>query len=137
MTCAVRLVWTLLAAAMLLSLPRYARAETPSARATPVYVLAVRTDDSDDQADALTLALRARVRVAAGWSLLDTNQSFETLSIALRCPPRPDGACLQRIGDQLKTDKYIWGTMRKRTAGQVIAELHLWSRGKPGTDATE
>src|ERR1043166_6726485 len=107
MTCAVRIVWVLLAAAMALSVTRPARAEPPSARATPLYVLAIRTDDADDQADALTLALRARVRLAAGWSLLDTNQSFETLSIALKCSNRTDSACLQRIGDQLKTDHYV------------------------------
>ena len=35
----------------------------------------------------------------------------ETLSIALKCPPKPDPACLKRIGDQLKADHYVWGTM--------------------------
>jgi hypothetical protein len=103
-----------------------------------VYVLSLWTDDADDQADALTQALRSRVRQVPAWSLLETNQSFETLAIALKCPPKPDGACLQRIGDQLHADHYLWGTMsRKRNAGEVTADLHLWSRGKPSSETGE
>src|SRR5258708_33175418 len=113
------------------------RADEPIAKAVPVYVLAVWTDDADDQAEALTRALRWRAAHAPGWSLLETTQSFETLAIALKCPPKPDAACLLRIGDQLKADHYIWGTMDKRkgAAGELNASLHLWTRGKAGADA--
>jgi len=114
-----------------------ALAEPPSAKAQPVYVLSIQTDDADDQADALTQALRSRVRQAQGWSLLESPQSFEMLSIALKCPARPDAACLQRIGDQLHSDRYMWGTMVKRPAGQVTADLHLWTRGKGDIDVAE
>ena len=93
------LTLTLSAAAAVL-LPRTARAEAPSAKALPVYVLTISTEDSDDQADALTQSMRSRVRQAQGWSLLETPQSFETLAIALKCPPKPDQPCLQRIADQ-------------------------------------
>jgi hypothetical protein len=128
----------LLAAAALSLLARPARAEPPSSRATPVYVLSVWTDDADDQAEALTQALRSRVRQAQGWSLLETNQSFETLAIALKCPAKPDATCLQRIADQLHADHYVWGTMsRKKGAGEVNADIHLWSRGRSETEATE
>ena len=114
-----------------------AHAEPPSAKAQPVYVLAIQTDDADDQADALTQALRSRVRQAQGWSLLESPQSFEMLSIALKCPARPDANCLTRIGDQLHSDRYVWGTMVKRPAGQVTADLHLWTRGKGDVDVAE
>ena len=77
-------------------------------------MLSLWTDDADDQADALTQALRSRVRQAQGWSLLETPQSFETLAIALKCPPKPDAPCLQRIGDQLHADHYVWGTMARK-----------------------
>jgi hypothetical protein len=119
----------LLATAALASVPRTAKAEPPSARATAVYVLTIWTEDADDQADALTQSLRSRVRQAQGWSLLETNQSFETLAIALKCPAKPDAACLTRIGDQLHADHYVWGTMGKKK-GEVTADMHLWSRGK-------
>lgn len=114
-----------------------ALAEPPNSKATPVYVLSVWTNDVDDQADALTQALRARVRSATGWSLAETNQSFETLSLALRCPPTPNQSCLDRIGDQLHADHYIWGTLSKEKAGEVSAEMRLWSRGKPQLEASE
>jgi hypothetical protein len=116
---------------------RAARGEPPSTKTVAVYVLSIWTDDADDQADALTQALRWRVGQTPGWSLVQTNQSFETLAIALKCPPKPDTACLQRIGDQLKGDRYVWGTMDKRKAasGEVNAELHLWTRGKPDASA--
>jgi hypothetical protein len=128
---AVLLVSAAAAVTATLAVPRVAHAEPPNARATPVYVLAIWTDDADDQAEALTQSLRSRVRQAQGWSLLETNQSFETLAIALKCPPKPDQGCLTRIGDQLHADHYVWGTMgRKKGPGEVTADMHLWSRGK-------
>lgn len=139
MTCATRFVFAPLAALAVVTLggPRLAHADPPNARATPVYVLSLSTDDSDDQADALTQAIRSRVRQAHGWSISETTQSFDTLAIALKCPPRPDAACLQRVGDQLHTDHFVWGTVSKGHAGEVKAAVHMWSRGKPDSEATE
>ncbi|HEY4012403.1 MAG TPA: hypothetical protein VGM06_03645 [Polyangiaceae bacterium] len=125
-----------LSALSLLLTARPSLADSPPAGGNGIYVLTIRTDDADDQADALTRALRARVKQAAGWSLLETNQSFETLAIALKCPPKPDPACLLRIGEQLHTNRYIWGTMERKKGppGQVSADMHMWSRGKPGVE---
>lgn len=125
-------LWALLAAGVLLA-ARPARAEerTPA----PVFVLTLMTDDADDQADALTRALRARVEMLSAWSLEETTQSFETLSIALRCPTTPDTPCLERIGDQLHADHYVWGTMT-RARGEVTADVNLWNRGGAGAHAT-
>jgi hypothetical protein len=102
---------------------------------TPLVVLPLTTDDADDQADALTRALRARVEALPAWALQESAQSFETLSIALRCPTNPDGACLERIADQIHTDHYVWGTM-VRARGEVTAEVNLWSRDGEGAQAT-
>jgi hypothetical protein len=117
-----------------------ARAQTAPADAKPssAYVLSLWTDDVDDQADALTEALRDRVRHAQGWSLFETTQSFETLAIALKCPVHPDALCLLRIGDHLKTDRYVWGTIQKKIGvPEVTAEVHLWARGKADAIARE
>ena len=122
---------------LLLSLATRARAEAPSARATPVHVIGIDSDDAEDQADALTGAVRSRVRLAPGWSLQETSHSLSMLTAALRCPARPDAACLQRIGDQIHTDRFVWGTMSKAAGNQVTADLHLWSRGKPDVSARE
>jgi len=119
------------------SLPRPSRAEAPNSKATPIYVLQVLTDDADDQAEALTQAIRGRARQARGWSLAETPQSLETLAIALKCPPKPDAPCLQRIGDQLRADHYIWGMMAKKKPGEVTADMHLWNRGKAEGETSE
>ncbi|HEX4514064.1 MAG TPA: hypothetical protein VH054_11020, partial [Polyangiaceae bacterium] len=104
-----------------------------------VHVIALDSDDaSEDQADALTAAMRQRVRNAPSLQLAESNQSLATLLPALKCPTRPDSACLQRIGDQLKTDRFFWGNVVKATmAHQVVAEVHLWTRGKPEQVAKE
>ena len=113
------------------------RAESASPGPTQIYVLSLRTDDADDQADALTQAIRSSVRQTPGWALSEAPQSFETLAIALKCPAQPDPACLERIGDQLHTSRYVWGTMTKSGSRHVTADLHMWARGEPGTDASE
>jgi hypothetical protein len=112
-----------------------AHAAPPATQTTPIAVLTIWTDDADDAADALTQALRAQVRASPGWSLTEAAQSFETLAIALRCPAKPDAACLQRIGDQLHVTRYVWGTAAKHKGGGVDAEVHLWTRGRPAVDA--
>ena len=110
---------------------------TPGPRAVPAHVLGIDSDDAEDQADALTGALRSRVRGAPGWSLQETQHSLGMLTAALRCPQKPDAACLQRIGDQLHTDRFVWGVMSKAPGNQVTAEVHLWARGKPDVGAKE
>ncbi len=135
MTRAIAFAFMVLGALNLFARP--ALAEPPNSRATPVYVLSIWTNDADDQAEALTQQLRSRVRQASGWSLLETTQSFETLAIALRCPPTPSQPCLDRIGEQLHADHYVWGTMAKEKAGEVTADIRMWTRGKPSIEASE
>jgi hypothetical protein len=110
---------------------RPALAEVP--RPQSIYVLEIDSDDADDQAEALTAALRSRVRSAPEWLLLDATQSLSMLTAALRCPQHPDAACLSRIGDQLKADRFVWGVLSKQGAPPhfVGVEVHLWARGKP------
>ncbi len=120
----------LAALALLVSLavPRSARAE---ARGQGVPVLAIDSEDADEQADALTNALRSHLRQTPGWTLMETNQSLSMLTAAFQCPQRPDAACLARIADKLKTDQFFWGIMSKTAGHQVATELHLWAKGKP------
>jgi len=118
---------------LLLGLSHAAFAEAPGPRTPPVHVLGIDSDDVEDQADALTGALRSRVRSAPGWSLQETQHPLGMLTAALRCPPKPDAACLQRIADQLHTDRFVWGLMSKGPGNQVTADIHLWVRGKPDT----
>ena len=127
--------WAVFVAVVAFLVPALAFAQKP----VTVHVIALDSDDaSEDQADALTAALRQRVRNAPGFQPAESNQSLATLLPALKCPSRPDSACLQRIGDQLKTDRFFWGNVVKATIkGQVVAEVHLWTRGKPEQVAKE
>lgn len=102
----------------------------------PAQVINIDSDDAEDQADALTAALKSRAR-AAGWAMLDAPNALGPLLTALKCPPKPDAPCLQRLGEQLKVDRFFWGTMAKSTGKSVTVELHLWSKGKPDQTAKE
>ena len=128
-------VWAILFALAAFLVPALALAQKP----VVVHVIALDSDDaSEDQADALTAALRQKVRTSPSLQLAESNQSLATLLPALKCPSRPDSACLQRIGDQLKTDRFFWGNVVKAPIPhQVVAEVHLWTRGKPEQVAKE
>lgn len=91
-------------------------------------VLTFETDDADEQSDAFTAALRAKVRITPGWVLSENSYSLAILTAALKC--RVDAACLQRIGDQMKTDKFFWGRVSRLGKTQIVVEAHYWQRGK-------
>lgn len=129
--------WILLLASILVVVaPRLAFADASSAHTVPVAVLSFDSDDAEEQADALTGALRSRVRASQGWSLIESSQSLGMLTAALRCPQRPIPAdCEQRIAEQLKTERYIfgWVTKSKDQANSVTAEVHLYQKSKQDT----
>ncbi|WP_437926622.1 hypothetical protein WMF37_47785 [Sorangium sp. So ce291] len=107
-----------------------ARAAEPSPAALPITVIAVRTDDAYDQADALTKALRSAIKSTQGWSVGEGDFSLEVLTLSLQCEDVPDAACQSRIADHLKSDRYLWGVLKKNDVN-VEGALHLWTRGKP------
>jgi PEGA domain len=106
-----------------------ASAEEPGPNALPITVVALQTNDADDQAAALTRALKNAVRTLPGWSLGEGDYSLEVLTLTLKCSEPPDASCESRIADQIKADRYIWGTINKKGT-DVEGELHLWVRGK-------
>jgi hypothetical protein len=109
-----------------------ARADSPGPNVLPLQVIAIQSDDADDQADALTAALRSRVRALHGFSLADGDYALEVLTLGLKCGEIPDEPCQAKIGQHIHADRYIWGTLkRSKTSRQVTADLHFWSRGRP------
>ena len=117
-----------------LALPRVARADQPGAHTVPVAVLAFDSEDSEEQADAITGSVRSRIRAAQGWSLIETTQSLGMMTAALKCPTHPPLECQQKIAEQIKAERYIFGFVTKGPAqGQVTAEIHLYQKGKPDT----
>ncbi len=122
---------------VLLGRPRTVLAEGTSATAVPVVVLAFDSEDAEQHADAFTSALKSKVRQSNALTLVETNQSLGMLTAALRCPSRPTPECQQKIAEQIKQERYIWGFVTKAGPGEVQAEAHLYQRGKPDTVATE
>jgi hypothetical protein len=108
------------------------RAEPPGPGVLPVQVIAIQSDGADDQAEALTAAIRSRVRAIRGFSLHDSDFALEVLTLGFKCGDVPDEPCQAKIGDHIHADRYIWGTVkRSKTQRQVTAELKLWTRGAP------
>ena len=86
---------------------------------------------SEDQADALTAALRSKLSASRHWRLDPSRPSLSSLLPTLTCPHPPDSACLDAISKQLGTDHYFWGYVKKAPVPDaVVAELHYWERGE-------
>jgi hypothetical protein len=104
-------------------------AAEPGPDTLPISVIAIQTDVADDQAEALTKALRNAVRAMPGWSLGEGDFSLEVLTLSLKCAEPPDASCQSRIADQIKSDRYVWGTIQKKGTN-VHGTLNFWVRGK-------
>ena len=109
------------------------QAAEPGPDTLPIHVISVQTLDADDQAEALTKALRQAVRAMPGWSQAEGDYSLEVLSLSLKCPDPPDAGCQSRIADQIRADRYVWGVLSKAKGGNVVGELSFWVRGKGTT----
>lgn len=124
--------------ALVVLLARPARADTDTAHSVSVVVLGLDSDDAEDQADALTGALRSRIRASEGWSLVDSSQSLGMLVAALRCNKPIDAECEQKMAEQLKADRFVFGWVKRGPQrGEVTAEVHLYQRGRPDTVVRE
>lgn len=126
---ALRMGLALTAAAAIAAGSTTARAAEPGPDTLPISVISVQTDAADDQAEALTRALRNAVRAMPGWSLGEGDFSLEVLTLSLKCAEPPDASCQSRIADQIKSDRYVWGTIEKKGAN-VKGTLNFWVRGK-------
>lgn len=115
------------------SVERAARAAEPGPDALPMHVVTVATPDADQQADSLTKALRSAVRSSQGWSLAEGDYALEVLTLQLKCTDPPDASCQSRISDQIKSERFLWGQIKKK-GPTVVGALHLWVRGKGTTD---
>lgn len=123
------------AAGAFLGHPGRALAADPGADTLPIHVIALQTNDADDQAEALTKALRSAVRLMPGWSLGEGDNSLEVLVLKLQCTEPPDASCQSRIADVIKSDRYIWGVLNKK-GDNVSGDLNYWVRGQGTNKAT-
>jgi hypothetical protein len=123
--------WFVLSASLLL-VGAVAHADPPGPNALAIHVISVQSDDAEDQADALTGALRSRVRALHGFSLGEGDFALEVLTLGFKCGETPDEACQAKIADHIHADRYVWGTLKRIKANkQVVADLHFWVRSHP------
>jgi len=109
------------------------QAADPGPDTLPIHVISVQTMDADDQAEALTKALRQAVRTMPGWSQAEGDYALEVLMLSLKCDDVPDAGCQSRIADQIRADRYVWGTLAKGKNKNVVGEVNFWVRGKGST----
>lgn len=113
-----------------LGFPGEAFAADPGPDTLPIHIIALQTTtDADDQAEALTKALRSAIRAMPGWSLGEGDNSLEVLVLKLGCTEPPDATCQSRIGDVIKSDRYVWGMLNKK-GDNVVGELNYWVRNQ-------
>lgn len=105
-------------------------ASVPAFAGPPITVLELATDDLDDQAKALTRALKARLRAMQDKTVADADLSLSVLSLSLKCGDVPDAACQTKIADKIKSDTYIWGTLRKQGGTDMLVDVRLFVRGQ-------
>jgi hypothetical protein len=122
--------WALFGLALLFGLVWSRRARADEAE-LPVAVLTIQTLDAFEQADSLTSALKRVVDEAPGWSTAKTEKEYalQVLVLSLGCSEPPDEACEQKIADEIKVDRFVWGVMKKE-GPDVVGVLHLWIRGQ-------
>lgn len=104
-------------------------AAPPGPGVSQLHVLEFATDDADDQAKALTLALKARVKASKDYALADGDHALGIFLAQFKCGDVPDVTCQTKIADKLGAERYIWGTLRK-SGNQITADLHLWQKGQ-------
>jgi len=112
-------------------------AAPPGPDVVAVAVLAVKSDEALDQAEALTAALRTAVQLSKGWSLGEANQSLEFLALKMKCAEPIDAACETRIADVIKADRYLWAVVDfDKTRKSVVGSVNFFVRGK-GTSTAD
>ena len=113
-------------------------AEPPGQYIVPVQVTRIKTTQSDAQADALTTVTASELADLPGWSratidpklveIYGDPYSYEKLTSKKSCPNPPDTACFTRLADEMRTDRFIWGSIEKQ-GSLAIGELRFWQRG--------
>jgi hypothetical protein len=114
--------------------PRTAQALPPT-----IHVVGLDSDNADEQADALTSAMRSKVRSLGTYTLGEPNQQLSILMTTLKCKgAQPDATCEQSIGTQLKSKRFIWGqAVHNKAAATITVNVHLRGSDSKPTDASE
>lgn len=103
-------------------------ARSAAAKSDGIQVLALYSEDANDQAHALTVALKNAIRHSGKYDLDEGDYSLEVLALALGCSQPPDAGCQDSIAKKIGSNRYIWGTM-SLSGNDVVTDLYLWESG--------
>lgn len=110
-------------------------AAPPGPGVVTLAVLAVKSAEALDQAEALTAALRSTVAASRGWSLGEAKQSLEFLAVQMKCQEPLDAACETRIADVIRADRFLWSVIELDSVkNEAVGALNLFVRGR-GTNS--
>ena len=105
--------WFVLTAAVAVAVP-----PSRAAADNTVTVLGIRSVEGDDDfARSLTGVLRHAAQRVPGWDVSDRDVSLAQMSLAHGCD-EPDAACLAQIARTLSTDRILYGSVRRTSAGE-------------------
>jgi hypothetical protein len=93
-------------------------------------VLGVVSERAHENAEALTGALQRAAARARKVQLMSGDFSLEVMALAMKCDIPPSATCLDRIGEKVGTDAFVWGTLEP-AGDEVVVDLRLWQKAGP------
>lgn len=106
-----------------------------SAGATEVEVLSFSSNDAVDEAAALTDAFKHALISAPGVSDHGKSHSLETVALTAGCDDPMAQSCGPKIANEIKYDKFIYGTVKKSPPNKITATLNYYNGGTVKTVA--
>jgi hypothetical protein len=103
--------------------------------AVEVEVLAFSSNDAVDEAAALTDAFKHALISAPGVADHGKSHALEAVALTAGCDDPSAASCAPKIANEIKWDKFIYGTVKKTPPNKITATLHYYNAGQIKTVA--
>lgn len=101
-----------------------------TAGAVEIEVLAFASNDAVDEAAALTDAFRHAVVAVDGIYDNGKSHALEAVALTAGCDDPMAQACGPKLANEIKHDKFVYGTVKKSPPGKLTATLAYYSGGQ-------
>lgn len=105
-------------------------AASGSPGAVEVEVLAFSSNDAVDEAAALTDAFKHALIGAPGVSDHGKSHALEAVALTAGCDDPMAASCGAKIANEIKFDKFIYGTVKKSPPNKITATLNYYNAGQ-------
>ncbi len=106
-----------------------------TAGAVELEVLAFSSNDAVDEAGALTDAFKHAIIGAPGVVDHGKNHALEAVALTAGCDDPMAASCAPKIANEIKHDKFIYGTVKKTPPNKITATLTYYNAGQVKTVA--